>query len=123
MRVLINLILLAGTALASPWTYHVLSEDAGAWPEILGSVGFQAAPAPRAGIHVLRAGAPGSPQWPSRVESGAVLILEGESAVAEAFGFHKGGENARITSVTDVHRPGLPIVWQTAQDLPRFEIP
>src|SRR5207248_9309537 len=31
--------------------------------------------------------------------------------------------NTRIASVTDVHLPQLPIVWQSAQEMPRFEVP
>jgi hypothetical protein len=39
------------------------------------------------------------------------------------FGFRKSGENARVTSVADIHRPQLAIVWQSAAELPRFEVP
>src|ERR1051325_9877071 len=122
MRFLISLVLLAATAWASPSTYHVLSPEAGAWPEILESVGFLASPASLAGIYVLRPGAGGAAQWPARVEAGAFVILEGESPVAEEFGFRKSGDNTRVTSVADVHRPQLPLIWQAAQELPRFEV-
>src|ERR1041385_3571157 len=127
MRFPASLLLLAAPVLAAPSTYHVLSADAGAWPEILGSVGLRPAPASQAGIYVLREGTSGSVSgstpWPARVENGAFLILEGESAVAESFGFRKTAENARVTSLTDVHRPQLPVIWQTAPELPRFEVP
>ena len=123
MRFLISLILLAAPLLASPSTYRVLAPEAGAWPEILESVGFRPSPASLAGIYVLRPGSSGAAQWTARVEAGSFLILEGESAVADAFGFHKSAENTRVTSVIDVHRPQLPLVWQSAQELPRFEVP
>jgi hypothetical protein len=123
MRFPVSLIALAAPILASPWTYHVPSPDAGAWPEILGSVGFLPAAASPAGIHVLREGASGSAQWAGRVENGAYLILEGDSPTADAFGFRKSAENTRVTSLTDVHRPQLPVIWQSAHEMPRFEIP
>jgi hypothetical protein len=103
--------------------FSVLSEDAGAWPEILRSVGFQRQPAGLAHIFVARTGAPASPEWPARVEKGAVLILEGESSLAESFGFQRTKENVRINSLTDVHRPSLPIIWEKGLELPLFQIP
>jgi hypothetical protein len=54
---------------------------------------------------------------------GAVLILEGESSLADMFGFRRGEENVRIASLTDVHYPKLPIVWEKALELPVFELP
>src|SRR5690349_23019970 len=119
MRFLASLVLAAPLLASSPSAYNVAADDAGAWPEILGSVGFRPAPATLAGIHVLRAGAAGAAQWQARVENGLCLILEGESAVAAAFGFRKTQDNVRVAAVTDVHRPQLPLIWQAAQDLPR----
>src|SRR5436190_21142650 len=103
--------------------FSVLSEDAGAWPEILSSIGLQRQPAGVSRIFVARAGAPASAEWPARVEKGAILILEGESTLAELFGFRRTKENARVGSLTDTHRPGLPIVWEKGLELPIFEIP
>jgi hypothetical protein len=103
--------------------YAVLSEDAGAWPEILQSVGFQRQPAGLGHIFVARTGAPASPGWASRVEKGAVLILEGESSLAESFGFRRTKENAAVSSVIDVHRPGLAIIWEKGLELPIFQVP
>jgi hypothetical protein len=122
MRLLISL-LAAAVAGAAPSSFCVLSPDAAPWPEILSAVGFRPAPANEAGIFVLRAGAAGSPEWPARVEKGAFLILEGESTVADSFGFRKTTEHTRIASVADVHRPKLQIVWQSALEMPRFETP
>jgi len=125
--------LLAGVAHAQPSGpltnlaplpyFSVLSEDAGAWPEILQSVGFQRQPAGLAHIFVARTGAPASAEWPGRVEKGAVLILEGESSLAETFGFRRTKENARVTSLTDVHRPSLAIIWEKGLELPVFQVP
>jgi hypothetical protein len=125
MRSLISLALvLAGTAHAADLPYFsVLSDDAGAWPEILSSIGLQRQPAGLARIFVARTGASASAEWNGRVEKGDILILEGESSLAEMFGFRRGKENVRVNSLTDVHRPKLPIVWEKGLELPVFELP
>src|ERR1017187_9675739 len=64
---------------ASIPSFSILSDDQGGWPLLLQSVGFMPQPAASARIFVLRAGSAGSPEWPARVETGAYLILEGES--------------------------------------------
>jgi hypothetical protein len=103
--------------------FSVLSGDAGPWPEILSSIGLQRQPAATARILVARAGAPVSTEWMGRVENGAILILEGESSLAEAFGFRRSPENVRVTSLTDVHQPKLSIVWAKGLELPVFTLP
>jgi hypothetical protein len=125
MRSLISLALvLAGAAHAADLPYFsVLSDDAGAWPEILSSIGLQRQPAGLARIFVARTGASASAEWNGRVEKGDILILEGESSLAEMFGFRRGKENVRVNSLTDVHRPKLPIVWEKGLELPVFELP
>jgi hypothetical protein len=126
MRLLISLVFAAVAQAASPSplpTFSVLSDDQGGWPLILGSVGFLPAPAGAARIFVLRAGSAGSAEWPTRVEGGAYLILEGESSTAEAFGFRRGKDNVRVSSLEDVHLPKLAIVWEKGLELPRYEIP
>jgi hypothetical protein len=63
-------------------------------------------------------------EWSARVEHGVVLILEGESPLAAAFGFRPGAQprvNAR--SVEDLRAPDLRIVWEKALDLPVVAIP
>src|ERR1039457_589615 len=129
MRSLISLaFVLAGCPLGAAHAaelpyFSVLSDDPGAWPEILSSVGAQRQPACLARIFVARTGAPASAEWNGRVEKGAILILEGESSLADMFGFRRGKENVRVNSLTDVHRPRLPIVWENGLELPVFELP
>jgi hypothetical protein len=125
MRLLVSLILAAASVArgASVPGFTVLSDDQGGWPLLLQSVGFMPQPAASARIFVLRAGSPGSPEWPARVESGAYLILEGESSTAELFGFHATKENVRVTSLEDAHLPKLAIVWEKGLELPRYEVP
>jgi len=128
MRLLISLALLAAPAAhaaALPY-FCVLSDDQGGWPPILESVGFLPQTAANARIFVLRSGAVGSGEWATRVESGAYLILEGESSTAELFGFRRAKDskdNVRVSSLEDVHLPKLPIVWEKGLELPRYEVP
>ena len=125
MRLLVSMALLtaaAAQAAGLPY-FSVLSDDAGAWPEILSSIGLQRQPAAVARVLVVRAGAAASPEWNNRVEQGAILVLEGESPLAEMFGFRPGNQKVRVNSLTDVHNPKLSIIWEKALDLPVFETP
>jgi hypothetical protein len=104
--------------------FSVLSEDAGAWPKILASIGLQQQPAGLARVFVARTGASGSAEWPARVERGAILILEGESSLADSFGFHRAAQDpVKIRSVVDIHRPNLPVIWEKGLELPVYQIP
>jgi hypothetical protein len=105
--------------------FSVLSDDPGAWPEILSSVGFQRQPAGLSHIFVARPGAPASAEWPARVDRGSILILEGESSLADLFGFRRNPkvDPIKVQSLTDIHRPTLPIIWEKGLELPVFEVP
>ena len=126
MRLAISLVLAASSLGAAGLPYFsVLSDDAGAWPAILSSIGLEQRPAGLSRVFVARSGAAASPEWPGRVERGSILILEGESSLADLFGFEraKGMDNVKVASLTDIHRPGLSIVWEKGLELPAFEIP
>src|SRR5262245_32994008 len=124
MRLLVSLALQAASLAAAGLPYYtVLNQDVGAWPEILESIGFERQPAALARVFVAPSGSPASPEWPSRVESGAVLILEGESSLAELFGFRRSAEKIKVTSLTDLHSPSLKIVWEKGLELPVFLMP
>jgi len=49
--------------------------------------------------------------------------VEGESSLAEMFGFRRGKDNVRVSSLVDVHLPKLPIIWEKGLELPIFELP
>jgi hypothetical protein len=112
--------LLQGASIAD---FRVLADDPGAWPQVLTPLGFRSQSAGPAKIFVLRAGALADPGWPARVDEGAFLVLEGESSIAEMFGFRPGPERVRVQSVQDVHRPKLSIIWEKPVELPRFTVP
>jgi hypothetical protein len=112
----------AAHAAALPY-FSILSDDAGPWPDILSSIGLERQPASKAHIFVARAGAPASAEWTARVEQGAILILEGESSLAEMFGFKRTKDSVRVASLADTHNPRLPIVWEKSIELPVFSVP
>src|ERR1017187_4543544 len=58
------------SAAALPY-FAVLSDDAGAWPDILSSIGLLRQPASISHVFVARTGAPASSEWNGRVEQGA----------------------------------------------------
>jgi hypothetical protein len=63
-------------------------------------------------------------EWSARVEHGVILIVEGESPLATAFGFRSGAQPATsVRSVEDLRAPDLRIVWEKALDLPVVAIP
>jgi hypothetical protein len=125
MRLLVSAaLLLPVCAAASGLPYFtVLSSDQGAWPAVLSSIGLQQQPAALSRVFVARTGASASPEWPARVEGGAILILEGRSSLAELFGFTATPENVRTGSLIDVHNPKLPVIWEKALDLPVTKLP
>jgi len=125
-RILVLVLVLALGPAANAFTlpyFAVLNEDAGAWPDILSSIGFQRQPAGLAHIFVARTGSPASAEWTSRVEHGAILIVEGESSLAAMFGFRHTDSNVKVASLIDVHSPKLPIVWEKGLELPVFDLP
>jgi quinol monooxygenase YgiN len=124
-RSVLLLVTLSVSAPAADLPYFsVLSEDAGAWPDILSSIGFLRQPAGVSRIFVARTGAGASVEWPARVEHGAILILEGESSLAALFGFRRSRKDpVRVQSLSDVHRPALSIVWEQGLELPVFDMP
>jgi hypothetical protein len=101
--------------------FQVLARDAGSWPQIFSSIGFQAQA--NAHVFVARPGTPAAATWAGRIEKGAMLVLEGESPLAESFGFKRGAKTVRTTSLRDVHRPTLPIIWEKALELPIMDLP
>src|SRR5262249_31615976 len=103
--------------------FAVIGSEPGAWPRILSSVGFARQDSELARIFVLRPATPASKLWADRVEHGAYVILEGESPIAESFGFQGSKERVRTRSIVDARRPKLPIIWQDTLDIPRFAVP
>jgi hypothetical protein len=116
--------LLVGASQAcSAAIFTVLGSEPGSWPIILSSVGHLPGPATQAGIFVARAGTPAAADWKAKVEHGAALILEGTSPVASSFGFKAGTDSISTVHLVDTHNPALPVIWEKAIELPRYEAP
>jgi hypothetical protein len=130
MRLLASLALVAPLAAAgSPGFgkhgFAVISGPAGPWPAILSSIGLQPEPATAARVLVARPGTAAAADWPERIEQGTILILEGESSLAESLGFHRNTRRdpVRVQSLTDDHGPELRIIWEKGLDIPFYELP
>jgi len=124
MRLLVSLLLTTAVYGQEPQAHFcVIGAKPGGWDKVLSSVGFIREDSDRAKIFVLRSRTPASTQWAQRVERGAYLILEGESPLAESFGFEAGKERVRAGSIVDARRPALPIVWEKTVEMPRFRVP
>jgi len=117
-----NLLLLLASGCAAG-TFTVIGPLPGSWPAILSSVGHVPASTGDADIYVATAGTPASLDWQSRVDRGAVLILEGSSPLAASFGFRAKAETVSVIHVVDQHNPELPVIWQQALELPRYDVP
>ncbi|MBK7929821.1 MAG: hypothetical protein IPJ98_20795 [Bryobacterales bacterium] len=100
--------------------YSVAGGDGGAWPRVLESMGVPRA-AGEGEVVVVGAGAAG--EWRSRVEAGALVILEGASEAAAGFGIVATGKRAQARSVADAGAPELDIIWEEAIEAAVFAVP
>lgn len=111
----------AGTLSAASFSFEIAGGERGAWPEALASLGLSEARPGNADIIVVPGGATGN--YGARVERGAIVILEGDSPAAAAFGFHATGKQVAIRSIVDARAPKLGIVWHEVVTAPRVELP
>jgi hypothetical protein len=112
---------LAGS-LAAQFSFQISDDEPGPWPAILTSIGLVPSGAPC--VHIVRSGSAASaPEWLKRAEQGAVVVVEGESELAEALGFKPGPKRVPVRNVLDARDPKLAIVWEKTLDLPVWELP
>jgi hypothetical protein len=106
------------------FAFHILGDEPGPWPNIFSAIGLVSGASGSAGVVVIRTGeASLAPLWRERVQQGAFLVLEGESEIAQAFGFKAGKQNVAVRNVLDLHSPKQAIIWERTLDLPVFEVP
>jgi hypothetical protein len=110
-------LVLAPFGLAATLTYQVSGNASGAWPAIFSSIGLLPG---KDGVVVASAD---DPAWVKRVESGTILIVQGNSPAASSFGFRATEKRVIVRSAEDLRAPKLDIVWEPAEDLPVFENP
>lgn len=116
--------MLVGMAAAAQFAYYVGGDDPGSWPQILSSIGLTTGPGVPINLFIVRTVAPGSvPQWTQKIEQGGIVVLEGQSDLAEALGFRPSPKRVVVRSIVDQRAPKLPIVWAKAVEMPVFEIP
>lgn len=110
---------------ASRFSFHVLGDDPGSWPAVLASIRLVNGAIGPAGVVVAQRGTDAPfEEWAGRVERGTLLVLEGESPLAAAFGFRAGDRpKVRTQSVEELLAPELRIIWEKPLDLPVFDIP
>jgi hypothetical protein len=119
------LLLAAPLMTGASFSYSVLGDTAGSWPAILSSIGLLTGPVGDATVVVAPQGTNASASaWAARVEHGTILVVEGESPLAAAFGFHPGSKpHATVRSVEDLRAPNLRIIWENPLVLPVFDMP
>jgi hypothetical protein len=107
------------------FTFHVLGDEPGAWPELLSAVGMVAGPASGASVVVVPHGTDlPVEEWLSRVDQGTLLVLEGESPLADTLGFRRSSEPLLpVRNVEDLRNPEIRIIWEKSVDLPIFQVP
>ena len=110
---------------APRFSFHIVGDEPGGWPELLLSMGLTSGTGGGASVIVAPHGTD-LPyiEWSARVEHGVILIVEGESPLASAFGFRASAEPRVATrSIEDLRAPDLRIVWEKTLDLPVVQIP
>ena len=113
MRSLIRSLLLAAIPGVAGSLSYYSPADGGGWPVVLSSIGLVKGTEANADVIVT----------PSRLREGAIVILEGESALAASLGFRADAQRVTVRSVEDVHAPKLQVVWEKALDVAVFEVP
>jgi hypothetical protein len=104
---------------------HTMGGDEGGWAEMLSAIGLTSGASESAGVIVAPRGTDvAAAEWAARVERGTMLVLEGESPLASAFGFRPNSKpRVSVRSVEDLRAPELHIIWGKALDLADFDIP
>jgi len=123
MRLLISIFFTTLATAAPTLSFHVMGDNPGSWPAVLSSIGLRENA--RGDVLVIPSSAQISFQeCQSRLDRGAILILEGQSPLAEAFGFHATEKpHVIVRGVEDVRASKLHIVWEKPLEIPVFEIP
>jgi hypothetical protein len=115
---------LISSSFAAIFTYNIAGDDPGPWPQILSSIGLTDAAGGPSKLFIARNVAPGSvPQWLERIQHGAIVVIEGQGDLAAALGFKPVQKRVVVRSIVDRRAPKLPVIWESALEIPVFEVP
>lgn len=104
--------------------FHVAGDEPGPWPAIFQSIGMSNANGGAASVIVLPAGTPAAPStWRTRVEQGAILVLEGNSEFAASLGIVPTAKKVSTRQLRDTHDETLSIIWERTLELPVYNMP
>lgn len=114
-RVSLLALLLALQAVAESGKNPVLliGDEVGPWKDIFSSVGLTLGEASDLPPSALSA----------RADAGSIVIVQGHSEFAAAFGIHPGAKRVTTRHITDARDPKLPVIWQRSLDLPEVSLP
>lgn len=110
----------AVSAYAQVSTFRSIDMNAEAWTKILGSVGIVPTNSDAAPIVVAGANASASA---ASLATDHILILEGFSPLAQAFGFTQNAESVSFRRIIDSRVPSMDIIWQESVTQPSVTVP
>jgi len=122
MPLRVSLLFFAAVLNAAPH-YEIAGGDEGAWPAIFSSIGMTRG---SGGVYVLRdPPVAQTRQWLERIDAGAMVVLEGESALASELGFRptEGAKPVQVRNVIDPRGQGMLTVWERTMDIIPFKLP
>jgi hypothetical protein len=90
-----------------------LSGPAPGWANVLRSLGMVATSSPSAKV-VVATDPSNTSELQDQLAAGAVLVIEGHSALALSLGIEPMQKKVELRQIRDVASPELPIVWQNA---------
>jgi hypothetical protein len=114
----------AGAAIPEIPGFHISAGASPGWPSLLRSLGLPQLPSEEARVFVVAGPGGAAPQeWLARLDSGAILILQGPSPLAAELGFRAGARSIRVRKVRDLRNPDLDILWESSLAVPVFHVP
>src|SRR5579884_158341 len=97
---------LIGPASAASFTYQVAGNEPGSWPKILSSIGLKAGTAGSGDVSVVRNVTAGAvPAWLQKVDAGGVIVIEGDTPLANAIGIKATDKHLGVRSIIDQRAP------------------
>lgn len=110
--------------------YQIASDEPGAWPRILESIGLMPASGASCASHpcvyVVPSSASSSAveRFRDLVQRGSILILEGDSPLSRSFGIRPSeAKPVSVRGIVDSNNPKLALVWEKPLETRVFTLP